>query len=81
MLCMTFHLETEAGNAAGAVCVFPFIAWEVVRTECLTYNATHNWCATTDTYDDDGKWGLCKDRVTTTTSITTTTPAQGTIGR
>ncbi|XP_067429257.1 cation-independent mannose-6-phosphate receptor [Thunnus thynnus] len=42
-------------------CVFPFTFMKKTYTDCTTDHRTDGkkWCATTDNYDGDGKWGLC----------------------
>ena len=43
------------------VCVFPFTFMKKTYTDCTTDHRTDGkkWCATTDNYDGDEKWGLC----------------------
>nr|XP_046229339.1 cation-independent mannose-6-phosphate receptor [Scatophagus argus] len=43
------------------MCVFPFTLMKKSYTECTTDGRTdgRKWCATTDNYDADRKWGFC----------------------
>ncbi|XP_070781683.1 cation-independent mannose-6-phosphate receptor [Enoplosus armatus] len=45
----------------GEVCVFPFTLMKKSYTECTNDERTdgRKWCATTDNYDTDRKWGFC----------------------
>ncbi|XP_035535041.1 cation-independent mannose-6-phosphate receptor isoform X1 [Morone saxatilis] len=50
-------------TTAGEVCVFPFILMKASYTECTIDARTdgRKWCATTDNYDTDRKWGFCSE--------------------
>ena len=40
--------------------MFPFTYTSKPRQSCIVdYNGNTLWCATTDDYDTDGKWGNC----------------------
>ena len=43
-------------------CVFPFVYHGKTYNSCTRVNRADNrlWCATTDSWDRDGKWGDCK---------------------
>ncbi|XP_077408147.1 cation-independent mannose-6-phosphate receptor [Vanacampus margaritifer] len=46
----------------GEACVFPFTSMKRSYTQCTTDDRTdgRKWCATTDNYDQDKKWGYCE---------------------
>ncbi|XP_062381919.1 uncharacterized protein LOC134069825 [Sardina pilchardus] len=50
---------TVNGNANGAVCVFPFKYKGISYSECTSIDSRMPWCATTDNYARDRKWGVC----------------------
>merc|ERR1712002_1083200 len=52
-------LITHGGNAKGAPCVFPFVYKNRKYKQCTADDHTAEWCATTDNYARDGKWGEC----------------------
>ena len=52
-------VATEGGNGGGANCVFPFKYKNVAYTACTKTDDTKLWCATTSSYDVDGRWGYC----------------------
>ncbi|XP_043921443.1 macrophage mannose receptor 1-like [Protopterus annectens] len=52
---------TLKGNSYGQPCVFPFIYQNKWYADCTT-DGRHNdisWCATTENYDKDQKYGFC----------------------
>ena len=52
---------TTGGNAGGASCVFPFTYNGVSYTTCIiAYNGNTSWCATTNNYPSDQRWGNCR---------------------
>lgn len=54
------NLKSYGGNAGGADCIFPFEYWGVKHEKCLKYKHGEGyWCATTDSYSKDRKWGMC----------------------
>eukprot|EP00795_Rhopilema_esculentum_P012712 gene12712-3431_t len=55
----TFKIYTTGGNAGGAACVFPFLYNGVNRTSCTRAGSLRYWCATTNNYPSDQKWGYC----------------------
>jgi hypothetical protein len=58
--CATF---TTAGNANGAMCIFPFVYKGAAYYECITTaNNGVLWCATTINYDLTPTWGNCQGR-------------------
>ena len=50
---------THGGNGDAAVCHFNFVFDGKSYSRCTTDGHTKEWCATTENYDRDGKWGLC----------------------
>ncbi|XP_008157169.2 matrix metalloproteinase-9 [Eptesicus fuscus] len=52
------------GNAAGELCVFPFIFLGKEYSTCTREGRSdgHLWCATTSNFDSDRKWGFCPDQ-------------------
>lgn len=57
-------LYTFGGNADGANCVFPFVFLGKEYDSCTTEgrNDDYRWCATTDNFDRDQKFGFCPSR-------------------
>jgi len=47
-------IATTGGNAQGANCVFPFMSGRQLYDDCKM-----GWCATTENYDTDRKFGYC----------------------
>ncbi|NWU92230.1 MPRI protein, partial [Upupa epops] len=43
----------------GELCVFPFKYKGKTYRECITEEKRRPWCATTENYQEDGKWGFC----------------------
>uniref|UniRef100_A0A8C6PX32 Matrix metalloproteinase-9 n=1 Tax=Nothobranchius furzeri TaxID=105023 RepID=A0A8C6PX32_NOTFU len=64
--CPSELLYTFGGNADGAPCVFPFIFLDKEYSSCTTEgrNDGNRWCATTNNYDKDKKYGFCPSRDT-----------------
>ncbi|XP_028266235.1 matrix metalloproteinase-9 [Parambassis ranga] len=64
--CPSELLYTFGGNADGAKCVFPFTFQEEEYEGCTTDGRTdgYRWCATTDSFDRDRKFGFCPSRDT-----------------
>lgn len=58
-LASDFGQPTTGGNADGADCYFPFKYRGKVYSECTDVAHTQLWCATTDNYRRDRKWGNC----------------------
>lgn len=57
-------ISTTGGTANGANCVFPFIYRGTNYTQCTNEEVGPNffhddWCAITNNYDIDKKWGYC----------------------
>jgi len=49
---------TYGGNSGGENCVFPFIGYGKTYDTCVKKSGYY-WCATTASYDVDGKWAKC----------------------
>ena len=56
-------IYTYAGNSRGKKCVFPFFYNNRLWDECTTHNSDIPWCATTDNFEIDKKWGFCKRKL------------------
>ncbi|KAM9855850.1 matrix metalloproteinase-9 [Aulostomus maculatus] len=67
--CPSELLYTFGGNADGAQCVFPFVFLGEEYDSCTTEGRSdaYRWCATTDNFDKDKKFGFCPSRDTATT--------------
>ncbi|XP_040009672.1 matrix metalloproteinase-9 [Xiphias gladius] len=65
--CPSELLYTFGGNANGAECVFPFVFLGNEYDSCTTEGRSdgYRWCATTDNFDKDKKYGFCPSRDTT----------------
>lgn len=59
-------MSTVGGNSEGASCVFPFTFLGKKHERCTSEGRGDGklWCSTTDSYDDDRKWGFCPDQGT-----------------
>nr|XP_020476317.1 matrix metalloproteinase-9 [Monopterus albus] len=64
--CPSELLYTFGGNADGAKCVFPFTFLGEEYDSCTTEGRSdgYRWCATTDNFDIDKKYGFCPSRDT-----------------
>ncbi|XP_067095278.1 matrix metalloproteinase-9 isoform X2 [Osmerus mordax] len=64
--CPSELLYTFGGNANGAECMFPFIFLGETYNGCTTEgrNDGYRWCATTNDFDKDKKYGFCPSRDT-----------------
>ncbi|KAM6457666.1 matrix metalloproteinase-9 isoform 1-T1 [Liasis olivaceus] len=64
--CPSEHLFTFDGNSHGEKCVFPFVFGGKSYKGCTTDGRTdgYRWCATTDNFDRDKKYGFCPNRDT-----------------
>ncbi|XP_064619346.1 uncharacterized protein LOC135482838 isoform X2 [Lineus longissimus] len=54
-------VPTIGGNANGTYCFFKFWANGQYNNKCILEGRDKEWCATTDNYDRDGKWGYCTE--------------------
>ena len=52
-------MQTTGGNSENALCVFPFNYQGESISGCIMDGARGSWCATTDNFDRDGRWGQC----------------------
>ncbi|XP_064638154.1 zonadhesin-like [Lineus longissimus] len=50
---------TTEGNAGGAGCVIPFLFGGKWQEDCVLGAINKKWCGTTESYDQDKKWGYC----------------------
>ncbi|CAN9516183.1 unnamed protein product [Ophioblennius macclurei] len=52
------------GNSEGELCHFPFVFLGKKYDSCTSEGRGDGklWCATTDNFDEDKKWGLCPDQ-------------------
>ncbi|XP_061696385.1 matrix metalloproteinase-9 [Syngnathoides biaculeatus] len=64
--CSSELLYTIGGNADAAPCVFPFIFQGKEYSSCTTEGREdrYRWCATTENFDQDKKYGFCPSRET-----------------
>ncbi|XP_063152853.1 matrix metalloproteinase-9 [Candoia aspera] len=64
--CASELLLTYDGNSGGKKCVFPFVFDGKSYEGCTTDGRTdgYRWCATTDNFDRDKKYGFCPNRDT-----------------
>uniref|UniRef100_A0A8C9SKG1 72 kDa type IV collagenase n=1 Tax=Scleropages formosus TaxID=113540 RepID=A0A8C9SKG1_SCLFO len=66
IFCCVFHaaMSTVGGNAEGAPCAFPFKFLGDNYDSCTSSGRSDGkmWCATTQSYDEDRKWGFCPDQ-------------------
>lgn len=62
--CPSRDTTTIGGNSDGDPCRFPFVFLGKQYDACTSEGRGDGklWCATTDNYDDDKKWGFCPDR-------------------
>ncbi|XP_048587434.1 uncharacterized protein LOC116607202 isoform X2 [Nematostella vectensis] len=59
-MCPPGHLEVHAGNSPpGSCCKFPFVYKGITMHRCTREEKNFRWCATTQDYDKDKKWGFC----------------------
>uniref|UniRef100_A0A8V5GL26 Lymphocyte antigen 75 n=1 Tax=Melopsittacus undulatus TaxID=13146 RepID=A0A8V5GL26_MELUD len=55
------EIYTKDGNSYGKPCEFPFLYNKMWHHDCIQ-DETHmggKWCATSEDYTRDGKWGIC----------------------
>ncbi|XP_074067316.1 matrix metalloproteinase-9 [Macrotis lagotis] len=62
--CPNRDTAVTGGNSPGDPCVFPFTFLNREYSTCTSEGRTDGrlWCATTDDFDRDRKWGFCEDR-------------------
>lgn len=62
--CPSRDVTAIGGNAEGEPCHFPFEFQGKEYNSCTSEGRGDGrlWCATTDSYDDDKKWGFCPDQ-------------------
>ncbi|XP_071348975.1 macrophage mannose receptor 1-like isoform X1 [Trachinotus anak] len=53
------ELYAISGNAAGKLCMFPFMYGGQWYSDCTTVDSDHPWCATETNYESDNLWGYC----------------------
>lgn len=62
--CPSRETAVTGGNSEGEPCHFPFVFLGKEYDACTSEGRGDGrlWCATTDSYDDDKKWGFCPDK-------------------
>ncbi|KAM6928753.1 matrix metalloproteinase-9 [Lycodopsis pacificus] len=62
--CPTRDTAVIGGNSEGEPCHFPFVFLGKKYDSCTSEGRGDGklWCGTTESYDDDKKWGLCPDQ-------------------
>ncbi|XP_068996462.1 matrix metalloproteinase-9 [Embiotoca jacksoni] len=62
--CPSRETAVIGGNAEGEPCHFPFVFLDKEYNSCTSEGREDGklWCGTTDSYDDDKKWGFCPDQ-------------------
>ncbi|XP_044517322.1 matrix metalloproteinase-9 [Gracilinanus agilis] len=62
--CPNRDTAVSGGNSQGEPCVFPFTFLNREYSACTSEGRSDGrlWCATTDDFDRDRKWGFCQDR-------------------
>lgn len=62
--CPSRDTAVIGGNSEGEPCHFPFVFLGQKYDSCTSEGRGDGklWCATTDDYDEDKKWGFCSDR-------------------
>lgn len=60
LLCVVKRLYLSFSvTEKGELCVFPFKYKGKTYEECVTEGKNRPWCATTENYQGDEKWGFC----------------------
>ena len=52
-------VKSSEGTGKGAFCVFPFKYKGKIYNSCTKEDHNQLWCATTNDYDKDKRWGNC----------------------
>ncbi|KAM8864717.1 matrix metalloproteinase-9 isoform 2-T2 [Spinachia spinachia] len=62
--CPSRETAVIGGNSEGEPCHFPFVFLGKEYDSCTSEGRGDGklWCGTTDSYDDDKKWGFCPDK-------------------
>uniref|UniRef100_A0A3B4XG53 Mannose receptor, C type 1b n=1 Tax=Seriola lalandi dorsalis TaxID=1841481 RepID=A0A3B4XG53_SERLL len=78
--CTRTYRGTVLGNAAGKLCMFPFMYRDQWYSDCTTASSeNHPWCAIETNYESSNLWGYCPTNYEGLRSYWHVNPATGAI--